>query len=89
MLCFGNHHQLGISGQGFAWQELEDLLDDDQDMEDMYLARRRGEEAMLALHHMAYIAQNHAQQPQAHESQDPQHVGVMPAQAFCCKHNQE
>lgn len=42
----------------------------------MYLARRRGEEAMLALHHMAYIAQNHTQQPHTHEPEEPQHVGV-------------
>lgn len=55
----------------------------------MYLARRRGEEAMLALHHMAYIAENHAQQPQAHGSQDPQHVGVVTAQAVCSKYCQK
>lgn len=51
-----------------CWQELEDLLDDDQDMEDMYLGRRRGEEAMLALQHMAYIASNYSQAPQTHHS---------------------
>lgn len=45
----------------------------------MYLARRRGEEAMLALHHMAYIAQTHTQRPHTQESADPQHVGV----CFC------
>ena len=37
-------------------------------MEDMYLGRRRGEEAMLALQHMAHIANNYSQAPQTHQS---------------------
>lgn len=49
-------------------------------MEDMYLGRRRGEEALLALHHMASIAQNHPQQPQRHEAEEPQYLGVVSAQ---------
>ena len=40
-------------------QELEDILDDDQDMEDMYLGRRMGEEAVTALQQMAEMAQMH------------------------------
>lgn len=40
-------------------QELEDILDDDQDMEDMYLGRRLGEEAVTALQQMAEMAQMH------------------------------
>lgn len=51
-------------------QELEDLLDDDQDMEDMYLGRRRGEEAMLALQHMANIAQTYTQGTQTDDEDD-------------------
>lgn len=34
-------------------------------MEDMYLGRRQGEEAMLALQHMAYLAHNHGEGMQA------------------------
>lgn len=43
-----------------SMQELEDILDDDQDMEDMYLGRRLGEEAVTALQQMAEMAQMHA-----------------------------
>ena len=49
-------------------QELEDLLDDDQDMEDMYLGRRRGEEAMAALQQMAYIAQSYSEGTQTDDA---------------------
>ncbi|DBA67525.1 TPA: hypothetical protein ACH3X2_001803 [Trebouxia sp. C0005] len=51
--------QLGLVGS--IKQELEDILDDDQDMEDMYLGRRRGEDAMVALEHMAYIAETYSE----------------------------
>ena len=51
-------------------QELEDILDDDQDMEDMYLGRRRGEEAVDALQQMAQLAQLHADGSPADDASD-------------------
>lgn len=51
-------------------QELEDILDDDQDMEDMYLGRRRGEEAVDALQQMAQLAELHADGPQADDASE-------------------
>ena len=51
-------------------QELEDILDDDQDMEDMYLGRRRGEEAVDALQQMAQLAQLHTDGSQADDASD-------------------
>ena len=51
-------------------QELEDILDDDQDMEDMYLGRRRGEDAMVALEHMAYIAETYSEGTQTDDEED-------------------
>ena len=50
-------------------QELEDILDDDQDMEDMYLGRRRGEDAMVALEHMAYIAETYSEGTQTDDEE--------------------
>lgn len=51
-------------------QELEDILDDDQDMEDMYLGRRRGEDAIVALEHMAYIAETYSEGTQTDDEDD-------------------
>ena len=51
-------------------QELEHILDDDQDMEDMYLGRRRGEDAMAALEHMAYIAKTYSEGTQTDDEDD-------------------
>jgi len=50
-------------------QELENILDDDQDMEDMYLGRRRGEDAMVALEHMAYIAETYSEGTQTDDEE--------------------
>ncbi len=54
------HVLCGMTSWIMHQQELEDLLDDDQDMEDMYLGRRRGEEAVVALQQMAYIAERYS-----------------------------
>ncbi|DBB04147.1 hypothetical protein WJX77_012034 [Trebouxia sp. C0004] len=54
---------------GSIKQELEDILDDDQDMEDMYLGRRRGEDAMAALEHMAYIAETYSEGTQTDDEE--------------------
>lgn len=54
-------------------QELEDILDDDQDMEDMYLGRRLGEEAVTALQQMAEMAQLHADGPRAGDNEPGAH----------------
>ena len=54
-------------------QELEDILDDDQDMEDMYLGRRLGEEAVTALQQMAEMAQLHADNPRADDNEPDAH----------------
>lgn len=45
-------------------------MDDDQDMEDMYLGRRRGEDAMAALEHMAYIAETYSEGTQTDDEDD-------------------
>ncbi|DBB07621.1 hypothetical protein WJX82_008530 [Trebouxia sp. C0006] len=60
--------QLGLVGS--IKQELEDILDDDQDMEDMYLGRRRGEDAMVALEHMAHIAETYSEGTQTDDEED-------------------
>ena len=54
-------------------QELEDILDDDQDMEDMYLGRRLGEEAVTALQQMAEMAQLHADGSRADDGEPGAH----------------
>ena len=44
-------------------------MDDDQDMEDMYLGRRRGEDALLALEHMANIAESYSEGTQTDDEE--------------------